>query len=69
MSKYTLTFAFESLPEESVEEGSAVIAEGRRHVIVNAEPVRYVDFEPLAQVLVTPSIKDANIKDDASQVE
>jgi hypothetical protein len=28
-----------------------MIAEGRRHVIVNAEPMRDVNFESLAQVL------------------
>ena len=43
-----LTFAFESLPKESIEKGSAMIAEGWWHVIVNAEAVRDVDFEALA---------------------
>ena len=47
------TFTFESLPEEAVEEGTAVVAERRRHVVVHAEPVRHVDFEPLSQILET----------------
>lgn len=28
-----------------------MIAEGGRHVVVNAEPMRYIDFESLPQVL------------------
>ena len=34
-----------------------MVAEGGRHVIVNAEPMRDVDFESLAQVLEDPEAK------------
>ena len=29
-----------------------MVAEGGRHVVVNAEPMRYVDLEPFSQVLL-----------------
>ena len=46
-----LTLTFEPLPEESVEHRAAVIAEGRRHVVVDLEPMRHIYLEPLRQHL------------------
>jgi hypothetical protein len=46
-----LTFTFQSLPEEAVQERSAVVTERRRHVIVDAESMGDVDLEPLTQIL------------------
>lgn len=46
-----LTFAFKPLPEESVEERSAVIAERRWHIIMHTESVWNVDFKTLSQIL------------------
>ncbi len=38
-----------------------MVAEGGRHVIVNAEPMRDVDFESLAQVLEKSTMKTSEV--------
>ena len=46
-----LTFALESLSEDAVEHGAAVVAERRRGVGARLEPVRHVELEPLSHQL------------------
>ena len=45
------TATFESLSKQSVQHGSAVVAERRRHVVVNDEVMRNIDVEPRRQHL------------------
>jgi len=45
------TATFETLTKQSVEHGSAVVAERRRHVVVDGEVMRNVDVEPSCQHL------------------
>ncbi len=45
------TFALESLPEEAVQHGAAVVAEGEALVVADLEAVRHVDLKALLQVL------------------
>ena len=47
----TLTFTLESLPEDAVEHGAAVVAERRRGVRARLEAVRHVELEPLSHQL------------------
>lgn len=42
-----LTFTFEALSEETVEERTAVVTEGGGHEVVGLETVGNVDFKPL----------------------
>ena len=46
-----LTFALESLSEDAVEHGAAVVAERRRGVRARLEAVRHVELEPLSHQL------------------
>jgi hypothetical protein len=46
-----LTFTLEALPEQTIQKGSAMVAEDRRHEIVHLEAMRHVYLEPLPQVL------------------
>ena len=46
-----LTLTFESLSEESIQHGAAVVAEGRGHVVVNFEPMWNVNVESFSQHL------------------
>jgi len=50
-SKSQLTATFESLAKQSVQHGATVVAERRRHVIVNGEVMRNVDVESRCQHL------------------
>lgn len=46
-----LTIAAQTLPEQSVQQGSAMVAKCGRHESVRAEPVRHIYLETLPQVL------------------
>jgi len=48
-----MTLTFESLTEQSIEHRSAVLAEGRRHVVVDLEAMWNVDVESFRQHLFT----------------
>ena len=64
--KYDLfTFALKSLFCEAIEEGPAVITEGKLHVVVNFKPVRNIDLEPCPfGILLSFSWKSRTHSDD-----
>ena len=49
--RHSLTFALETLSEDAVEHGAAVVAERRRGVRARLEAVRHVELEPLSHQL------------------
>lgn len=51
------TFALQSLPEESVEHGAAVVAEGGPLVVVHREAVGDVDVEAAAAPTTTRNLQ------------
>ena len=51
-----LTFTLESLPEDAVEHGAAVVAKRRRGVRARLEAVRHVELEPLSHQLRVANI-------------
>ena len=48
-----LTFTFEPLPKKAIQQRPTVITEGRGHVVVDFESMRYVDIESLGHHLQT----------------
>lgn len=45
--RFCRTFTLESLSEQTVQQSATVITEGRRHVVIDLEPVRNVNIESL----------------------
>lgn len=50
-----LTLTLDALSEETKQHGTAMVAEGWGHVVVDFEPMRNIDVEPLCQHLKQPT--------------